>query len=462
MGRLASLAAAALLLLWQLHVYANEAEVFFDFHAFYCASRAAVHGQNPYLISAIHLCEYARAPLGLYHVPKTLTVPAPLPAYALAMFVPIALLPYPAAAVLWIGALVAATFVCGWALGSLLNRPTHTAVWAFLPGFLLMAIPYGEVVPIVIAALLCMALALRRERWSVAAFCGAVALIEPHIGLPALAGVFVAMRPMRGRLIAAAVALGLLDLLFGGPGTALRYFTEVLPAHAQSEIGNAYQYSMTWALDALRFSDRAALLGGEISYIVMCALGIFAGFVLTVRHRDRAFAVLMPPAFAVLGGAFVHYTQIMVAIPAALLAYEYADRRMRVFAGAVALLLVIPWPQCLTQRPSIALFVAVVALLAVTVLRWSTREGVWAALAVVAIWAAIIVTSAHYGPQPSGIAHPVAPRDLAESSWEMDVRLHLASIGVLWWIVKTPTWLGLIALSFGGLTALERRARMAI
>src|SRR5580700_3565277 len=73
-----------------------------DFNAFYCAGETIVHRADPYRNEPLGTCERsAGRPDFLERAPAYLAVPAPLPGYALAPFVLLALLPYAAAAGAW-------------------------------------------------------------------------------------------------------------------------------------------------------------------------------------------------------------------------------------------------------------------------------------------------------------------------------------------------------------------------
>src|SRR5579875_1398429 len=132
---LLALAAAALVLVWQLVHSANAHVLFGDFRAFYCAAGAVTHGVNPYDASSLYACQRAPMPLGLYRVVPGLTLPAPLPGYALLAFVPLAPLPYPAACAAWLLVMLACIVFSIRALSQLLDRPAELAAWALVPGF---------------------------------------------------------------------------------------------------------------------------------------------------------------------------------------------------------------------------------------------------------------------------------------------------------------------------------------
>lgn len=446
-----AIGAALILIAWQLHVSSKVEAFFGDFRAFYCAASAAAHGANPYAASAIYACERMPMPFGLYRATPGVAVPAPLPGYALLAFAPLALMPYLAACAAWLGFLLATVFASARALSLLLNRSYDAALWTLSAGFAIISVPFGELGSVIVAAVLCLAVALRRQAWTWAALAGGVALILPHVALPALIGVFLFVPQMRTRLVVLGAALVALDVLCGGPAVALAYVRDVLPAHARSEIGSTAQYGMTWILHGLRASDSAAIAGGELSYAVMTLLGLIAARFLVLRRGDPAYAALIPPAFAVLGGTFMHYTQIMTAIPAALLLFETtANPRARALFAAAILLLVVPWAWALGQPVLIFVYALVCAVVSARMLGWSASAPLRTAFAAVVLTGAILFAGYSFGPGLATHVHAIAPQGgLAQASWEQFVRSQRASTSIVWWIAKAPTWIGLLLLALG-------------
>lgn len=445
-----AIAGALALIAWELLAASHIHALFGDFRAFYCASSALAHGANPYAASSIYACERPPMPLGLYRALHGVAVPAPLPGYALLAFVPFALAPYVVSCALWLLVILAAGYASARALAFLLDLPLGAAIWALAAGFAVVCIPFGELGSIIVAAVLWMAVALRRGGWTQAALCAAVAMILPHVAIPAFAGVALSIPRMRLRLLAAAIVLFGLDLACGGPGAALAYVRDVLPAHARSEIGSTAQYGLTWVLHGLHASDRVAILGGEVSYACMTLLGLLAAHAFYKRSNDPAYAALIPPAFAVLGGTFMHYTQIMIAIPAALLLVQQAAPRSRVLFGAALLLLVVPWAWVLGQPALIAVFAVVCGGVAAALLRCSGTASLRVALAAALLGAVIIVAGARFGPGLNPHVHAIALKGgLAQSSWAIFNREQRASTAAIWWIAKAPTWLGLLLLALG-------------
>ena len=442
-------AGACALLLFELVLGAKIHLFFGDFRAFYCAGSAIVHGANPYAGAALYPCERAGMPFGLYRALPGIAVPAPFPGYALLAFVPFGALPYLAACAAWLILLIATSVSSVFTLAKLAGISRAGALAVLACGFGVLVIPYGELATVVMCALLGMALALRRGAWNAAALCGAVLALIPHVGVPALAGVFLWQRAMRARLALVAAILLLCDLAVGGVPGALQYFTLVLPAHALSEVGSTSQYGLTWMLRALGANDATAIKAGEISFAGMFVAGIAAAGALVRRTRDVAYAALIPPAFVVLGGSFMHYTEIMLALPAAALLLANARGAMRIVFAAALLLVAFPWAWALSQPFLVLAFAGFGAAIAARACGLGTQGALRVALGCALLASVIVAAGAHFG---TGLAHAVSSHvdgTLAQASWAHYVRSQRSGSGPVWWIAKAPTWIGLALLALG-------------
>lgn len=446
--RSALFAAAALVFAAIELILAAKSQILLaDYRAFYCAGGALLHGADPYAASSLYVCEHSAQPFGLFSAMRGVAVPAPLPGYALILFVPLAALAYPVAALLW---LLILTAVCAYACAALARvtaRPAATAVAVFAVAFGIAVIPYGELASICILALLGMALALRRASWNAAAICAGIAMILPHVGIAAALAAFLCKREMRLRLIVIAAVLGAFDAAAGGAGIAREYVVTVLPAHARTEIASTTQYGLTWILHAFGVPDRAAIFGGEISYVVMLVAGCALAWTAARRFRDDAYVALLPPALVVFGGSFIHYSEILAAIPACILLLGNARGAMRTLVIAATVLLAFPWGGALTQPYLLFVYAgagaAIVWELSGSRLDAALRTGVACAL----FTALVIFAAAHLGPSLEAHAGPQARSALAQASWGEYVRTQRASTGLIWWIVKAPAWIGLALLA---------------
>jgi hypothetical protein len=443
----AAIAAACTLIVLQFSILCAHGQLFADFHAFYCGGAAVLRGADPYAAASIGACESLVQPFGLHHMRSGVIAPVPFPGYAFALFAPFALMPYAAAAVLWLLLLAACTVAAGMMLAHLAKAPLWWCFALLAASYPVAVLGLGEVAPIALAALCAAALALRAQRYGFFAACLAAVAVLPQVAGPAfLAALIFAPRARRAAAIAIA-AIAALDLLVTGPGAAFEYFTRVLPAHARSEIGYIAQYGLTWILHGAGASDRVALDAGELSYAVMVAAGITCAAVLARRARDLAFLAVLPPAFALTGGPFVHYSEITLAFPALVLLLRWTRGGPYALAAAAVVLLCVPW-QWIVAEPQLALPAAVAAVFAVALgLRAGIEDAVRCAFGAVLFSGGLLLVALHFGPQVQHLQSGASDPYLAQSAWTSYIRAQGASAGAVWWLAKLPTWLGLICLT---------------
>ncbi len=437
----------------QTGVVARAGFIMGDFRAFYCAARVAAHGADPYRTEPLRTCETGIGMSRFFEKNRGVTIPAPLPGYAIAALVPLSLLPFAAAATIWTLLLLLAWYACVATLSRFAGIPWETALAVFALSLGMLSLPFGEVVPISVACIGLCAYFAWKGRARAAALAAAGAMIEPHLGLPVCIALAWWRPATRLPLALALAVLAALSAATLGLATNVEYFTSVLPAHALSEATRDTQYSLTAILSAFGLSQSTAIRGGTFWYLVMLAAGTFVAGRVAKTTRNDAFVVCIPPAFAVFGGTFIHVTQIAAAIPAAVLLINYAKRPYRELALLALLLLAVPWGWSISP----ALILA--PLVPIGYLAWRATNGNAVAALIAAIGGAILVfglqelytvAAPHFG------AHPVAPAidaGLAEASWSHYSRGN--SSGTLAaWAVRLPTWFGLALL----LALLEREA----
>lgn len=424
----------------QLAYVAHSGYAFDDFRAFYCGGQALLHGADPYRTQGIAACERSPMPWGLYRTDPGVTLPAPLPGYALAGFALIAWLPYPAACVVWLLATLAAALAAAFMLAEIAGAPLEGGLAALVPGVALLVAPNGQLATIAIAALLACARATRVQRWGAAAAALGAAAIWPHVALPAIVACAIAVPAIRKPLAAVLGVLAVLDVAAGGPGVAAEYVARVLPAHALTEVAGTMQFGSSWVLLALGVPLAAAAHDGGAFYVLFGTIGIVLGMRLAAQSGDARALALIPPACALFMGPFVHDTEILAAIPAAALLYAM---RPAPAAGAAMLLLAIPFIFVLGQPWQIALFPIEACAIARLTLGMSWRDALRSALGVAAILAAILVGARAFGPAvaPPPGRLPIDP-SLAEASWAVWVSAH-SSLGAAWALAKAPAWIGL-------------------
>jgi len=426
-----------------------------DFRAYYCASLAQRIGHNPYLAESLRECE-ANTPVPFYHPPARVTVPAPYPPYALAAFAPLTFLPFAAAAIVWWSLLAIALAVASYALARITAQPLLVGWCALVLSLGLTSWTAGNVMPLGLAALLLAARFAQCGRFNAAGVAMVVAMIEPHIALPAAVALFAGYPAFRLRLIAGAAVLVIASLALG-PALSIFYGTTVLPAHALSEVSRDNQYSIATVLAAVGLSDRGAVLVGSISYVAMAVVGIVAGLRLARRYGDVALALLVPVAVSLLGGSFVHTVEIAAAVSAALLLYTRA-RSTSLLAAVI--LLSVPWMLATTA----AMFLAPLYPAAyLTYTLWRRDRTVALAVAFasyVLIFGLFSLAAASGGPAAHVHAYaPIDPR-LAEASWRELVLGNTTNHPVMW-LLRLPTWAGLLAFAAAAI-ALARKAAVGL
>ena len=169
----------------------------------------------------------------------------------------------------------------------------------------------------------------------------------------------------------------------------------------------------------------------------------------------------MPAAFSVLGGTFVHTGEIAVAIPACLVLFTQA-RAVRRWLFIALILLVVPW----MLAASAVMFLAPafpVAYIAYTLSRGDRAVALGAAVASFAFIAGLFALySIHYVPMAfhPHLYPPIDPR-LAESSWRQFVLPNVTNRPVMW-LLRFPTWVGLIILATCAALLAERRGARAL
>jgi hypothetical protein len=427
-----------------------------DFRAFYCAAKVVSAGADPYRTQPLGACERAIGPPRFFRTNPGVTIPAPLPGYVVAALVPLSALPFGVAAVLWVALLLAAWLACIAALSRFAGVSWQIALAVFAMSLGMLSLPFGEVVPLCVGCTCVAAYAAWRGRWALAALFAAGAMVEPHLGLPVCLALAVWAPATRWPLVLCFAALGALSLAVMRPAVNLEYFSSVLPAHALSEVTRDTQYSLSAVLAALGLGASAAVRAGGIWYVAMLIAGTIVAGRLARQTRNAAFIVCIPPAFAVLGGSFIHLTQIAAALPAAVLLVAYGDRKYRDAAVAALLLLAVPWGWVVSP----ALILA--PLFPLGYLAWRYWEDRPRVALLAAIAAACLVFGLeqlytlpvmHFGAQA---LPPVIDPHLPEASWSAYSR-HGSSGSLAAWAVRVPTWTALLLLA----SLLLRQARVA-
>jgi hypothetical protein len=455
MPRAASLtwliAPALLAVMIALNPFSRPTYVMGDFRAFYCAGAAIAHGADPYREEPLRGCEATAGPPAEPEFLRPVALPAPLPPYALLLFVPLALLPFPVAAACY-GALLVAAMIAAVAMLRRVTGVSNAVLDVALAGITATVTLYvGQPVPLVLAALAGAALFVRLGRWGGAAACVAAASIEPHVALAAIAGMLVAFPRARTPLVVAGLALAALAAAAVGVPVCVEYARDVIPAHA---LANAYEWqlSLTSLLTSLGVAAPAAIRSGELMFAAMLALGVAVALRLRAAFGDPAAIVLVPPAFALFGGVHVHFQQITVALPAILYVALRAPQVRRLAITGV-MLAMIPWNVMGAGLLAGAAPVLTGTLGALTLGR---RQGlVFAAAGASLVLSVVVFAALGLGPQTAHfVPHAYPPNALAELSWGDFSRTALMRPSPMMQWLRLPTLTGLAC----GLVAIVRAA----
>jgi len=415
----------------------------YDFVAFYCGASVALLGADPYRTEPLRACEHRAG--RQFRSDSKLVVPAPLPGYAFAFVAPLTRLPYPAALASWSLALVLSYAVCVVTLVRLsgLSPPVVTAATILSLG--VVSLVLGQLVPFALAALCLAARAVEKERpYAAAAWCS-LAMLEPHLALPALVALFVAAPATRVPLLGALGALAALSFALLGPAVNLEYATQVLHAQVASEIGRADQLSPVALAYRAGLNENAAVALGGVTYALAAIAGIVLGIAAARRTGARVALVVIPPAIALLGAPYVHVQHLAIALPAAL--WLFGRTAWKTPALVALFLLAIPLVVPYDATPFVPLAALVVALLAHDAAKLTTlRSAALGCLAGALVWWIAVSLAPHVPPPPSAYAG-IGDADLAQAGWRILIAAGFHDDVPLLTALALPVWTALGALA---------------
>ncbi|TAM76120.1 DUF2029 domain-containing protein [bacterium] len=415
-----------------------------DFTAFYCAGQVIRDQGDPYRAQPLGACEAKLGSEGIYGV-RGVVMPAPLPPYALAPFAALASLPYGRALVIWRLLLLAAITATIVALRKVAKLSWPTVALALLIIDVLMNIPPGQPMPIVVAATAIGAWALTRGSDRLAGAVTCLTMVEPHIGLPACLSLYLYRPAARASLLWGSMIAAALSVIVMPASANIEYLTKVLPHHAASEIPWFLQVSLTHVLYVLGASDQASLAAGSVSYVAMLSFAMLTAPRAATSLGVPGLLIALPAAAAVLGGTFIHLTQVAAAIPAALILAGREETSISRLGGAACVLLVLPglW----VGIPGIVFIAAGVAAL-LTALLLRPPRVVSTAIAIAVLAGGLALHGLHPIKTEAGRGLAVTPARasaLAEDSWGRFVRAEDPGIPEhrLELLAAVPTWAGL-------------------
>lgn len=431
----------------------------YDFQAFYCAGAALRQHADPYRTEPLRSCEHAQTDGTYAALPPGVALPAPQPPYDLALFALFSLLPFAAAKAAWGAVLGLSTALAIVAVTKVARASAMTVFMAFAVSLILPSFAFGQLFAVYAAACALAALFAERGNWSLAGIAGAASLVEPHLGLPVCAALAFSNARARFSVCCGAGVLVATSLLVAGWRHTAEYITIVLPLHALSEINSDAQLSMTAVLHSLGAPESAALRWGVVSYVAAAAIGVWIGALLAARTRDAAFAIAAPAAFAVMGGTFIHATEMVAAIPLALLLLRENVHRAALEA---LVLLSVPWFTVLDGGTPLAFAVLSAAVIFYEL--W--KAGGVRPLRTLAICAcAAVVLVAAASTVSYGAAHAIAVPASApfpQATWRVLTDRTLATGLPATWVLRAASWAGLLILAGGSFTLAFRSERLFV
>ncbi|MEO6912820.1 MAG: hypothetical protein ABI182_02210, partial [Candidatus Baltobacteraceae bacterium] len=194
---------------------------------------------------------------------------------------------------------------------------------------------------------------------------------------------------------------------------------------------------------------------GRLWYIAMLGAAIVVARG-RIARRAPEFAVLAAGAFAVTLGPFVHLDHIALAIPAGLWLASHSKRPsialvMIVVALAIPLLYVLAWS-------ALIVVVAPVTFWAGSYYLRNRDAGLRpAAIVVLAIVAIELIVVRTGTGQVLAAIHSTIPVAVSEHTWGSYIRANNVMSGWSLWLVKLPTWYGLVGCLVASLVSSFRR-----
>jgi len=432
----------------------HPAALGYDFRAFYCAGTVVDHGADPYLAGPLRTCEHVVS--GQYSTTSNVVIPAPLPGYALAPFALAARLPFWLAATLWLAILLASLALTVAALRSVTGLPLVVVFCAVALADGWISLVTGQLVPVVVAAVAACGWCVERRRYGWAAVAGAVATLEPQVGLAVCAALFVWVPATRVRLVLLGVVVGGVALAGVGVHATLEYLTRALPAQVRAETAAQEQYSLTYLLHRMGASDGVAVGAGNALYALALVLGVALARILARGPAGPAALAFVPAAAAAISGPYVHLHQIAVVLPAALLCAARLPAQRALFGWSV-LLLAIPWGRFLDLRSPLIFVGIVCVVLAVRLIGTSTRTALWTAAGTMLFIYAALDGIGQREFEDSRLAAYGDPQLLASTVWGAFVRAidYPLRTDITFAVTKLPTFVGLGLLAYGIARALR-------
>jgi hypothetical protein len=428
-------------LFWNDRIIAGNRLV--DVVAFACGGSVYAQGGDPYLVHPLTECEDAARAFGLAWPTGVLTLPAPLPAYALVPFA-LASRVAPFAVVAW--SWIALNIVCVGLAAALLRRRLPTIPPLTIAAFTIVStlpvgLLYGQFTGVVLLAIVASGELLARGSPRRAALCLAVAMLQPHVGLAPMIALFVLVPRSRLTIVACTMALAALSV-WPHPALATEYVFRVLGAHARANLPDFSQYSLPSVLAIAHVPAGAALAAGDAFFVVAIVAAILAARALAARTGRPEAIPWIAAAVGTIAAPHLHLQQLACALPGIALAFEAGGEAAWVLVALTAF--AIPWARFALSFGGA--FAAGAAAFTIVLRPLSRRAAAYAATAAAALAIALMVAfvrTAHMDRIARDV--PVTGNPLAEVPWSqtmvrMDGALHASAV-----LVRVPTWLAMIA-----------------
>jgi hypothetical protein len=286
-------------------------------------------------------------------------------------------------------------------------------------------------------------------------------MLEPHVGLPAVAAIFLLVPRSRVAVAATGALFAIVSVALLGWPTVVEYVRDVLPAQSAGEAAISWQqYSLTHLLYLAGIPVKAATTLGSAWYLAAIAFGTYAAAKIRATFGSNAAIVLVPVAISLFGGLYVHNHQITAALPAALLLATLPLRGRRLAVVAVALL-AFPWEFVTRSEEVVAAFAvcASVLLLLTDHSIWRRLfDGVSVAVAFAIAWS-LVDRIPHSSFALAADPASIRPEDFTTAAW---TKFLLWTPGravddAATVFLKAPWWLALLFLTLVAALALGGR-----
>jgi hypothetical protein len=409
-----------------------------DFVAFYCAGQAIVTRADPYREMPLNRCERAVTSGGPFST--GITIPAPLPGYALVPFALLSLLDFQTA--FWL--FTAGSFLAA-ALGCFISARSARA-----PLILAVALAAPTVwdnwlkgQPVTFSflalALAGLLVARGRDRWAALAALGT--LVQPQVGLAVC--VSLALRRPRTRLSLTAgfaVLIGA-SVVALSPSILIEYVRDVLPLQARSEASWLTQISAVSPLVAFGVPLGFAIGAAAVQQVLVTVAGIFGAGKVARACSAPELIVFFPALAAAIGGAYEHTNVLLIVLPAGLVLAPIAGKR---FGSIVLCAAMMPWLALGEVVPAALIGCSLFTVAVLRGVRWQSALLGPAACALLCVGAVQLEAMPN---TPLHINH-IDAHAYAEASWSLFVQAKNPPAAALRAVLalKVPTWLSLAIL----------------